>query len=115
MPKKETDVLCKITCNRCGKESYVPFVADGSRSYYCADCLKEFNAGKKRGTVKQVTDPKGRRRYEYICDVCLRLRRAGTPPRKDRDRLICGECAEKEARERKASGRKRVVIAKKGD
>ena len=115
MPKKETEVLCKILCTRCGKEGYVPFIADGSRNYYCAECLTTFNVEKKRGTVKEVKDPKGRSRYEFICDICLRLKRSSEQPKKSRGQLMCAECAEKEKRTQRSAGRKRIAIANKED
>lgn len=115
MPKKETEVLCKITCTRCGKESYVPFVADGSRNYYCAECLTAFNVEKKRGTVKEIKDQKGRSRYEFICDICLQMKRSGEQPKKIRGQIMCAECAEKEKRTQRTAGRKRIVIANTED
>lgn len=115
MPKKETEVLCKIVCSRCGKEDYVPFVADGSRNYYCNDCLRKFNTERKRGVVKEFTDAKGNLRFEFICDVCEKFLKDLKPPKRVRGKLICAECAEKEQRERRSASRKRIVIAKKED
>ncbi len=115
MPKKETEVLCKIVCSRCGKEDYVPFVADGSRNYYCNECLRKFNTERKRGVVKEIVDAKGNTRFEFICAICEKFLRTGEPPRRSRGHLICAECAEKERRERRSAARKRIVIAKKED
>ncbi len=113
MVKKETEVLCKIVCSRCGKEDYVPFVADGSRSYYCSNCLRQFNREKKRGVVKEFTDAKGQRRFAFLCDICGKFLRALEPPKRSQGRLVCAECAEKETRTRRAARRTKVVIVKK--
>jgi len=113
MPKKETEVLCKIQCARCGKEDYVPFVANGSRNYYCAACLQRFNSENKRGIVKKVFDSKGKIRFEFICDACEQFIRSPVSPKRNRNRLLCAECDEKEKRLHRTTRRKRVILAKK--
>ncbi|MBY8999857.1 MAG: hypothetical protein KGD64_02990 [Candidatus Heimdallarchaeota archaeon] len=33
--------LTKVTCSKCGEETEVPFVPDGSRPVYCRDCFQK--------------------------------------------------------------------------
>ncbi len=110
--EKVTEVSSKIVCSRCGKEDYVSFVADGSRDYYCNECLTEFNKERKRGKVKKVFDEKRKRMVnEFLCDVCEKFIRCVEPPYKKGDQLICPKCKEEMKRSERQQKRKNVVIA----
>ena len=111
--EKKTDVLTKIVCEKCGKDDFIPFVSDGSRKYYCNDCLKEFNFSKKQGIVKKVFDSKKRKYvYEFVCSKCLKFFTVPYRPKEEEHNYFCLDCYDVIKQARMKKNRKKIVIAK---
>jgi len=109
--EKKTTVAVKIQCEKCGKEDYVPFVADGKRSYYCNDCLTSFNQEKKKGKVKKVFDNKKERYlYQFICSQCEKFFSLSSFPKEVEDEILCPDCYEKHRLSQNRKKRKNIVI-----
>ena len=110
--KKNTETLTKITCDKCKKDYFVPFVADGHRKYYCDDCLKEMNNKRKEGKVKKVFDPKNEKyMFDFICEFCHEFRHAFYAPKKENGKIICKECLSRLETEEQKKSRKNLRIA----
>ena len=111
MKRKTTEILTKITCDKCGKDYFVSFVADGHRKYYCDACLKEMHKNRKEGKIKKVFDPKSdKNMYEFICGFCGKFRRAFYVPKREEGKLLCKECESNRRLEERKKSRKNVII-----
>lgn len=109
--EKKSSVATKIICAKCGKEDFVSFVSDGTRKYYCGDCLKEFNLTNKKGKVKKVfSEKRGKFVFEFTCEVCGQFRKANFQPARIDDKILCKECESKQKAEARRAVRKKVVI-----
>jgi len=110
---KKKVVTYRIECAKCGKTDFIAFVPDGSRNYYCSDCLKNFNLDKKRGKVRQSFDRKKQIQiYEFICDICEKSLRIKTEPTKENNKIICPDCYDKIKQEQRKEKRKNIKIAR---
>lgn len=102
----------KVVCAKCGKDHYVSFVADGSRKYYCDDCLKSMHLNRKKGDIKKVFNVKlNKTVYEFVCDICENFRRAAYIPNKEDGKILCKECENKKKAEEQKKNRKNIIIA----
>jgi CxxC-x17-CxxC domain-containing protein len=111
-PKIKT-TSTKIVCDKCGKDHYVNFVADGHRKYYCDECLKEMHHSRKKGVVKKLFNKKQNKEvYEFVCDICDNFRRSTYLPKKEKGLIWCRECENKKASEDRKKNRGKIVIAK---
>lgn len=109
---KKTQTLTKITCEKCHKEYFVPFVADGHRKYYCDECLKEMHKSRKEGKIKKVFDPKNEKyMFDFICDICGEFRHAFYAPKRENGKIWCKECESKHKIEERKKSRKNVILA----
>lgn len=110
---KKADIKHRIECAKCGKTAFVDFVPDGSRNYYCDECLSQFNLEKKMGKVKKEFDEnKGQFVFSYVCDICHKVLKTKNPPMKEGGKIICKLCYEEIKREERKSKRKNVVLPK---
>ncbi len=110
--EKTTQTATKVVCAKCGKEYFVPFVADGHRDYYCDECLKEMHKSRKEGKIKKVFDPKNEKyMFDFICDICGEFRHAFYAPKRENGKIWCKECESKHKIEERKKSRKNVILA----
>ncbi len=112
--ERKAAVGFKVECERCKKETYLSFLPDGSRKYYCDDCLKQFNLDRKRGRVKKSFNSKrGKNMYEFVCEGCDKQLKVGYQPKILGGELFCLDCYDDLMKQKRKSQRKgNIVIAK---